>query len=259
MVDYKVFDKNFSLMGKNAVITGGANGIGKAIATLYAEKGANVILFDIAREPGETLAAELSKAFGITADFYYTNLMDKQSIAKSAGEMNKKYESVDILVNNAGVVFLDKAESLSEEDWDKTMDINLKAVFLSSQIIGRLMIKKGCGKIVNIASQAGIIALDGHLAYCASKAAVISMTKVLAAEWAKYGININAISPTVVLTDLGKKAWAGEKGENMKKLIPNGRFAYPDEIAALAVFLASDAAAMLNGENIVIDGGYTIC
>src|SRR5260370_42397301 len=120
------------------------------------------------------------------------------------------------------------------------------------------MIKHGRGRIVIIASEAGVIALERHAASCASKAAIISMTKVLALEWAKHNVQVNAISPTVVLTELGKKAWAGEVGEEMKKKIPAGRFAYPEEIAACALFLASDAAAMINGGDLVIDRRYTI-
>jgi glycerol dehydrogenase len=124
--------------------------------------------------------------------------------------------------------------------------------------VGREMIKGKGGKIINLASQAGVIGLDKHVAYCTSKAGIIGMTKVLALEWAEFNINVNSISPTVVLTELGKKAWAGEVGEAMKKKIPVGRFAFPEEIAAVALFLASDAAAMITGENIVIDGGFTI-
>jgi NAD(P)-dependent dehydrogenase (short-subunit alcohol dehydrogenase family) len=120
------------------------------------------------------------------------------------------------------------------------------------------MIKSGGGKIINIASQASVIALDRHVAYCASKAGLVSMTQVLAAEWAEYGVNVNAISPTVVLTELGKKAWAGEVGEAMKQMIPAGRFGLPDEIAACAVYLASDAANLITGSNLIIDGGYSI-
>jgi NAD(P)-dependent dehydrogenase (short-subunit alcohol dehydrogenase family) len=127
-----------------------------------------------------------------------------------------------------------------------------------AQSVGRHMIEAGGGKIINMASQAGLVALDNHVAYCASKAGVISVTKNLAFEWGQYNINVNSISPTVILTELGKKAWAGEVGEAMKKLIPAGRFGYPEEVAAVALFLASDAANLITGENIVIDGGYTI-
>lgn len=255
-MEYKPYDKNFSLAGKIALITGAAKGIGNAIAALFAEKGAAVALVDLS--DGVAAAAERirgggSRAFPIKAD-----LTRKTEIESMMAKCVAEFGRIDILVNNAGVVFLDDAEVLSEEAWDKTMAVNLKAPFLVSQLACREMRKTGGGKIVNLASQAGIIALDKHVAYCASKAAVISMTKVTACEWAEFGINVNSISPTVVLTELGKKAWAGEVGEAMKKLIPVGRFAMPEEIAAVALFLASDAAAMITGENIVIDGGYTI-
>jgi NAD(P)-dependent dehydrogenase (short-subunit alcohol dehydrogenase family) len=114
------------------------------------------------------------------------------------------------------------------------------------------------GKIVNLASQAGTVAIDEHVAYCASKFGVIGLTKTLAAEWGRHKITVNSISPTIVLTDLGRKAWAGEKGEAAKKRIPMGRFAYPEEIAAAAVFLASNGADMINGADLLVDGGYTI-
>ena len=180
------------------------------------------------------------------------------SIEKVVADALAAFGRIDILVNNAGVAFLDDAESLSEEIWDKTMAVNLKAPFLLSQAVGREMIKAGGGKIVNIASQAGVVALDRHVAYCASKAGIIMMTKVLALEWGRHGITVNAISPTVTLTELGKRAWAGQVGEDFKKTIPVGRFAYPEEVAAAALFLASQAADMINGENLLIDGGYTI-
>lgn len=128
-----------------------------------------------------------------------------------------------------------------------------------SQLVGKQMIAQGHGgKIINMASQAAIIALDNHVAYCASKAGVVSVTKVLAYEWAQFNITVNAISPTVILTELGKKAWAGEVGEQAKREIPLGRFGYPEEVAGIALFLASDAANLITGENIVIDGGNTI-
>lgn len=258
MVAYGDFDRNFSLKGGTAVITGAAKGIGRAIAELYAEKGADIAVFDIAEDEGRGAAAELKDRFGVRAEFFFTNLASAASITASVDRAEDVFGHIDILVNNAGVVFLDDAENLSEREWDLTIEVNQKAVFLTSQAVGKKMIAAGGGKIINIASQAGIVALDKHIAYCASKAAVISITKVLAREWAKFGINVNSISPTVVLTELGKKAWAGAKGEAMMREIPNGRFAYPDEIAAAAVFLACDASAMINGENLVIDGGYTV-
>jgi NAD(P)-dependent dehydrogenase (short-subunit alcohol dehydrogenase family) len=120
------------------------------------------------------------------------------------------------------------------------------------------MLGQGSGKLINLASQAATVALIDHAAYCASKFGLVGLTKVLASEWAGRGVTANTISPTVVLTELGRKAWGGEKGDQLKTQIPSGRFAYPEEIAALAVFLASDAADMINGADILVDGGYTV-
>jgi 2-deoxy-D-gluconate 3-dehydrogenase len=165
--------------------------------------------------------------------------------------------TVDILVNSAGVVLLDKALELSERMWDATINVNLSASFKMAQAAGRVMTDKGYGRIINLASQASVIGLDQHVAYCASKAGVVGMTKVLSMEWAPQGVTVNAVSPTVVETPLGKQAWAGEKGDAMKKLIPVGRFAQPEEVAALIAYLAGDNAGMITGENILIDGGYS--
>ncbi|EAE8051620.1 D-threitol dehydrogenase [Listeria monocytogenes] len=239
---------------KVAVVTGAASGIGKAMAELFSEKGAYVVLLDI-KEDVKDVAAKInpSRTLALQVD-----ITKKENIEKVVAEIKKVYPKIDILANSAGVALLEKAEDLPEEYWDKTMELNLKGSFLMAQIIGREMIATGGGKIVNMASQASVIALDKHVAYCASKAAIVSMTQVLAMEWAPYNINVNAISPTVILTELGKKAWAGQVGEDMKKLIPAGRFGYPEEVAACALFLVSDAASLITGENLIIDGGYTI-
>jgi NAD(P)-dependent dehydrogenase (short-subunit alcohol dehydrogenase family) len=255
-MEFTGYDKSFGLTDKVSLITGGAAGIGRAIATLFSEKGAKLVLADLnsdIAEIGLEICPDPSRVETITADL--TNSGDRDRVVEAA--MNR-FGRIDVLVNNAGIVLLEDALNLSEEYWDRTMAINLRAPFFLAQRVAREMVKTGGGRIVNLASQAGIIALDKHAAYCAGKAAIISMTKVLALEWARFNIQTNAISPTVVLTELGRKAWAGEVGEQMKKKIPNGRFAYPEEIAACALFLASDAAAMINGENLVIDGGYTI-
>ncbi|ECC0810781.1 D-threitol dehydrogenase [Listeria monocytogenes] len=251
---FKGFDKDFNITDKVAVVTGAASGIGKAMAELFSEKGAYVVLLDI-KEDVKDVAAKInpSRTLALQVD-----ITKKENIEKVVAEIKKVYPKIDILANSAGVALLEKAEDLPEEYWDKTMELNLKGSFLMGQIIGREMIATGGGKIVNMASQASVIALDKHVAYCASKAAIVSMTQVLAMEWAPYNINVNAISPTVILTELGKKAWAGQVGEDMKKLIPAGRFGYPEEVAACALFLVSDAASLITGENLIIDGGYTI-
>lgn len=243
---------NFRLDGKVAVITGAARGIGKAIAETYAANGAKLVLVDILEEV-HRLAGNYSEAICVNTDLTQTEQLNR--IVQSALD---HFGRIDVLVNNAGIVRLDDAQVLAEADWDLTMAVNLKAPFMLTQLVGRQMIAQRGGKIINISSQAGIVALAKHVAYCASKAAIISMTKVLAIEWAKYGICVNNIAPTVVLTELGRQAWAGERGEEMKAKIPVRRFALPEEIAAAALFLASSASDMITGETLVIDGGYTI-
>jgi glycerol dehydrogenase len=257
MAEFKEFDKNFSLHGKTAIITGSAKGIGKAIAEMFAEKGANLILVDI-DSAVKDLANELEHKKRKILPLVY-DISKSENIEKIVSESLKSFPGgIDILVNSAGVALVDDAENLSEEIWDKTIAINLKALFMLSQAVGRKMIKNKKGKIINIASIAGPIAFEKHAAYTASKAGVIGITKNLALEWAKHGINVNSIAPIVTLTEMGKTVWVGDLGENMKKKIPIGRFNDPSEIAAVALFLASDATDMITGHNIVIDGGYSI-
>ncbi len=257
MIHYSKFDGAFDFSGKVALITGAANGIGKATAEVLASRKANLVLLDM-QEKVKDVAADLAGRYGIEAMGLVCDITCGEKTQTVIDTAVGRFGRIDILCNIAGIVELDDAENLAEDIWDKVMDINAKATFMMSQKVGRVMIATGGGKIVNIASQAGFIAIDRHVAYTASKAAVIGMTKVLALEWAEFNINVNAVSPTVVLTELGAKAWQGEIGENMKKSIPCGRFAYPDEIAAAILFLASEGANMITGENLVIDGGFTI-
>jgi NAD(P)-dependent dehydrogenase (short-subunit alcohol dehydrogenase family) len=255
-MDFSAFDLDFSLKGRIALVTGAAQGLGEAVSHLFAMKGADVILVDVKEKVKET-ASSLSqyggKGFSVVADLRKTGDIER---AVKAGL--KEFGRIDILVNNAGIVLLAKAEDMSEEDWDKQLDINLKAPFLLSQLVGRQMIRQKKGKIINIASQAGIIALDQHIAYCTSKAGLIEMTRVFALEWGEHNINVNAISPTAFLTEIAKQVWSGEKGEALKREIPMGRLGLPEEVAAAVLYLASDASDLITGANLVIDGGYTI-
>jgi NAD(P)-dependent dehydrogenase (short-subunit alcohol dehydrogenase family) len=165
---------------------------------------------------------------------------------------------VDILVNSAGVALLGPAEELSDEHWNATLGVNLTGTYLMCREVGARMLERGRGKVINLASQAATVALQDHVAYCASKFGVVGMTRVLALEWGGRGVTANTISPTVVLTPLGINAWDNPKGLAHMAEIPVGRFAMPEEIAATAAFLASGAADMINGADLVVDGGFTI-
>jgi len=247
--------QGFDFSGRVAVVTGAAGGIGLAAARALARCGARLALLDL-RPDLEAVAAELDG--GLERHLAcQVDLADPGAIAEFVRRAERHFGALDILVNNAGVALLHRAEDLSEAAWDQTLAINLKAPFLLAQAIGQCMKQRHFGRIINLASQASVVALDRHAAYCASKAGLVGLTKVLALEWAGHGITVNAISPTVVDTELGRQAWAGEPGSAMRARIPVGRFARPEEIAGLILYLASDASAMLTGENILIDGGYT--
>ncbi len=256
-MDFKGFDENFALTGKTAMVTGAGAGIGEAIALMFARKGADIALIDLNRDACEQVASTI-RGYGRKALVLSGDITKNENVRSFVADAVKEFSRIDILVNCAGVALLDDAEKISEDWWCKTINLNLSASFFMSQEVGRVMIKQKSGKIINMASQAGIVALDRHVAYNSSKAGIVAMTKVMACEWAEFNIQVNAISPTVILTALGKKAWAGEVGEAMKKKIPAGRFGYPEEVAGAAVYLASQAADLVTGSNLVIDGGYTV-
>ncbi|MFO1352235.1 MAG: D-threitol dehydrogenase [Gammaproteobacteria bacterium] len=247
------FATTFDLRGHVALVTGAASGIGKAIATLFAERGATLALVD--RNPA---IDDTARALGDRHIAWVADVTDERAAISGVADVAARLGRIDVLVNNAGVGGLAKAEETTAELWDMIMAVNLRGPFLYAREVGKQMLKQGGGRIINIASQAALVALEGHLAYCASKSGLLGLTRVLALEWGGRGITVNAISPTVVETELGRISWAGEVGAAFKKKIPTGRFAQPEEIALAALFLASGAAAMINGANLSVDGGYTI-
>lgn len=242
-----------SFSGKIAVVTGAASGIGYTVARHLAERGARIVGIDLDERVGE-LVTELP---GNGHHGIVKNLTDPAAATEAVAEAVERVGVPQILVNSAGVALLGPAVDVTPDRWQLTIDVNLSGTFYMAQAAGRVMLEAGYGRIINLASQAAVIGLDQHAAYCASKAAVVGLTHVLALEWARGGVTVNAVSPTVVETPLGKAAWAGAKGEKAKADIPVGRFAQPEEVAALIAFLAGDDAAMITGSNYLIDGGFT--
>lgn len=261
--------------GRTAVVTGGASGIGNAIARALAARGARVAVVDVRADGTTSAAADLptsagpvttgpdaaadgaDAATGLHAGFA-CDVTDADSVTRTVADVVRRFGGVDVLVNCAGIAALAPAEDLAAETWAATIDVNLTGTFRVAQAVGRHMLDAGYGRIVNIASQAAHVGIDGHAAYCASKAGVIGLTTVLALEWGGRGVTVNTVSPTVVLTDLGRAAWANENGIRHQDEIPTGRFATPDEIAAAVLFLAGESSAMVNGADLRVDGGFTI-
>jgi NAD(P)-dependent dehydrogenase (short-subunit alcohol dehydrogenase family) len=235
------------------VVTGAAAGIGHKTAELFAEAGGTLALIDRAESVTEVATSLGSKHGGWVVD-----VTDAGSVAAAAKDILTRFGRVDVLVNNAGIGPLAPAEDFPLETWDKTIAVNLTGPFLIARAFASDMLKRKSGRIINLASQAAVIGIAGHLAYCASKAGIIGMTNCMALEWAPMGVTVNALSPTVVETELGLSGWAGEVGVRARAAIPTRRFAKPAEIAAAIMYLASTEAAMINGANVLIDGGYTI-
>lgn len=242
----------FSIAGKTALITGASSGIGAEIATVFAQAGAQVIA------TGQSAArlAALSETTGcrtIAADIATTQ--GCTDLVQAALTINPH---VDILVNSAGVALVGPMLDFDPDDWDRTMAINLRAPFLLAQGLAPAMIAAKAGKIINISSQTGVIALADHAAYASSKGGLNALTKSLMTELAPHNIQVNAICPTVVMTEMGQKIWSPpEKSEPMLAATPLGRFGEPVEIADMALYLASPASDLVNGALMMIEGGYS--
>ena len=222
------------------------------------EKGARVAIF-YPRFEQERVAAAIETLGPEHAAAFPCDVADEADVAHAMEAAAAHFGTLDVLVNAAGTITLTAAEDVTIEEWRRQIDVNLTGPFLCSKHFARHVFARGHrAKIINIASQAATVAIDKHCPYTSAKAGLLGMTKSLAKEWSRRGITVNSVSPTVVLTPMGATAWAGEKGERMKDLIPVGRFAYTDEIAAAILFLASNGADMISGADLMIDGGYTI-
>ncbi len=244
------------LKGKIAIVTGGAQGIGKTIATQLAQEGANVVIADVMEEVAKSTAQEISQkgseAISIGVDV---------SILSSVEEMVKKtldkFGRIDILVNNAGITRDALVMRMKEEDWDLVLNINLKGAFNCIKVVSPVMMKQKAGKIVNIASIVGIIGNAGQANYSASKGGLIALTKTCARELAGRRINVNAVAPGFIQTSMTERLSAQVK-EKLSSQIPFGEIGKPEDVASAVLFLVSEKASYITGEVIKVDGGMAM-
>jgi NAD(P)-dependent dehydrogenase (short-subunit alcohol dehydrogenase family) len=244
------------LNGRTAVVIGGTSGIGRAIAHGLAEAGADVVCSSRREEQVAAAATEI-EAMGRRTLRLTSDVSDKASLDALLAECAATFDKVDILVNSAGRTKRDPTLVLAEEDWNAILETNLTGTLRSCQVFGAHMVANGYGRIINIASLSTFVSLFEVAAYSASKAAVASLTKSLAIEWAKHGVNVNAIAPGVFRTALNQKLLdETPRGQEFLMRTPMGRFGKVEELAGAAVFLASEAASFVTGEVLVVDGGF---
>lgn len=248
------------LLGQWAMVTGAGRGIGAEIASYFARAGASLVLTELPAqmELVQGVAERLKNEHGIEALCVPLDLRDLEQIEQCVREI-EAHASMDYLINNAGVNLLSPALNLTQEDWDFVVDINLKGTFFLTREVAKAMVRKKRGSIIMIASQHGVVGNENRAPYCASKAGLIHLSRALAIEWAKYGIRVNAISPTFVITDANEQIINDHQFQraNLPR-IPLRKFAVPEDIAKSVLFLATDSAGMITGHNLVVDGGWTV-
>jgi NAD(P)-dependent dehydrogenase (short-subunit alcohol dehydrogenase family) len=247
----------YDLVGQVVLVTASARGLGRACALACAKAGADVALGLRKKDSGKTLAGEI-EAMGRKALTLQMDMEKLDEIRSAIAEAHKHFGKIDVLVNNAGVSPESPAKDVPEADFDYMVRVNLKGTFFASQAVGRLMIERGYGRIVNMSSQAGVIALPGEPIYCMTKAAINHLTRCLAVEWGPHGINVNAVAPTFIETDGTRAALSSPNFErDILSNIALGRVGQPMEVAGAVVFLASPAASMITGATLLVDGGWS--
>lgn len=245
----------FRLDGQAAVVVGGAGGLGAAMARGLAEAGAAVAVADASTGAAQRVAEDLEKAGGralaVTVD-----VADRASVERMAAEVEERLGPIEVLVNSAGVTHRSPAADFPEAEWHRVIAVNLTGVFNGCQVVGRRMLARRRGRIVNIASIAGQIGLTGTVAYAASKGGVVMLTRALAVEWAPHNVRVNAIAPSWFESNIGDLIHR-EPGyaERAMRRVPIGRMGTPDELIGAALYLASDASSMVTGHILAVDGG----
>ena len=245
---------DFRLDGKACLVTGAGRGIGRAIAIALSEAGANVALGLRDAATGRDLAEQIG-ALPVQMD-----VTDLGQVTAAVDAVASEFGRLDVLVNNAGIGPPETpAEDVAVEDFDATVALNLRGTFFASQAAGRVMIGQGSGRIVNLSSQAGFVALPGEAVYCMTKAAISHLTKCLAVEWGAHGINVNAVAPTFIATPGTEPALADPafRADVEERIAALHRIGTPDDVTGAVVFLASPAASLITGQTLIVDGGWT--
>ena len=248
---------DFSLTDKKAIVTGANSGIGHGIALALANAGADVLVTSREKERAEPAAEEIRQLGrkGVAYGLDVTSIVNIDDMVDTAIE---EFGRVDILVNNAGINILEWAFDVTEEHWDAVLDTNLKGLFFCSQKVGKIMKEQGGGKIIHIGSQMGTVGGFHRAAYSSSKGGVVQLTKVLAIEWAKYGITVNTVSPTFIYTPLTTPQFENEEFfDEVLSKIPLGRVGEVEDVTGAVVFLASTASDLITGHTLLVDGGWT--
>ncbi len=248
----------FSLAGRVALVTGAGRGIGRAIAVALGAAGAAVACAARSRDQVDAAAGEIVAAGGRARGFRL-DVTRPAEIVAGVEEVAATLGPVDVLVNNAGITLEKKTTEVTDEDWDAVLATNLTAMFRCARAVAPGMIRLERGKIINVGSMYGIIGVPRYAAYCASKAAVDGLTRSLAAEWARHGIQVNCLAPGYVNTDIPREAMSDEKTRALfLSKVPARRIGEPEEVGALAVYLASPASDFMTGQTVYLDGGQTM-
>jgi NAD(P)-dependent dehydrogenase (short-subunit alcohol dehydrogenase family) len=248
----------FDLTGQVALVTGAARGLGRAISLALANAGADVALGFRDANAGGDVASQV-ESMGRRALPVQMDVTRLDQVFRAVDDTTRGLGRIDILVNNAGLGPENPAEDVREEDFDLTVAVNVKGTFFASQAAGRAMIAQGNGRIINLSSQAGFVALPTESVYCLTKAAIVHLTKCLAVEWGKHGITVNAVAPTFISTPGTESALADTdfRADVLERIAGLHRIGEPMDVAGAVVFLASPAASLITGETILIDGGWT--
>jgi 2-dehydro-3-deoxy-D-gluconate 5-dehydrogenase len=247
--------------GKIAIVTGTGTGLGQASALALAQAGASVVMTELPPKlaAAEATARQATEEYGAKTLVAPLDLLQLDTIGALVDQAVEHFGRIDILVNNAGINIQRMALDVTEDDWDKVLDVNLKGLFFTSQAVARVMVRQGMGgKIVNIASQMGVVGYIKRAAYCSSKAGVVNLSRVLAFEWAQYGIRVNCIGPTFVETPLTAPMFEDKAfRDDVLHRIPLGRLGKPEDVVGAVIYLASPASDMVTGHTLLVDGGWT--